>query len=163
MIGVFPFSLYFSLSIQSYTITINPPKFGIVTAIQVFVEIQLYTLILAEFVNLLIGNGYRSIITIVESCLQKILLTCQQIQRSRDKLFFRSYHVYMELESYTQVLTRLLTIANLAIVLLDYSEAGNLFPRDTVIDDMIMDFEKISRECFYGRTFGFQVMLLSFS
>lgn len=103
------------------------------------------------------GNGYRSVINIVESCLRKILATCKHIQKSRDKLFFRSYHMYMELESYVQVLSRLLTICNFAIVLLDYSKVGNLFPEDTVMDDMISDFEKINRECFYGRTFGFQV------
>lgn len=110
---------------------------------------------------MLLGNGYRSVINIVESCLQEILLTCQHIQKSREKLFFRSYHVYMELDSYTQVLSRLLTISNLAVVLLDYSQAGNLFPDEVVMDDMIADFEKINRECFYGRTFGFQVWEIS--
>eukprot|EP00111_Clytia_hemisphaerica_P016900 TCONS_00050129-protein len=102
------------------------------------------------------GNGYRSIISIIESCLIKIQELSRHIQRSREKIFFRSYHVYMELESYSQVLTRLLTISHLAIVLLDYSDVGNLFPHDCVVDDMMIDFEKINRECFYGRSFGFQ-------
>lgn len=102
------------------------------------------------------GNGYRSIISIVESCLIKILQLSMQIQKSRDKLFFRSYHVYMELESYTQVLSRLLTVVHLTIVLLDYSDVGCLFPHDNIVEDLLVDFEKISRECFYGRSFGFQ-------
>ena len=106
---------------------------------------------------LLTGNGYRSIINIVESCLNKILDICRQIQTSRNKLFFRSYHVYMELESYTQVLSRLLTVVHLAIVLLDYSEANCLFPRDNAVDEVMKDFEVLNRECFYGRSFGFQV------
>lgn len=108
------------------------------------------------------GNGYRSIISIIESCLIKIQELSRHIQRSREKIFFRSYHVYMELESYSQVLTRLLTISHLAIVLLDYSDVGNLYPHDCVVDDMMIDFEKINRECFYGRSFGFQVCFFYF-
>ena len=56
-----------------------------------------------------------------------------------------------------QVISRLLTICHLAVVLLDYSDVGNLFAHDCVVDDMMVDFEKINRECFYGRSFGFQV------
>lgn len=114
------------------------------------------------YIIFILGNGYRSIISIVESCLIKILQLSMQIQKSRDKLFFRSYHVYMELESYTQVLSRLLTVVHLTIVLLDYSDVGCLFPHDNIVEDLLVDFEKISRECFYGRSFGFQVCL-SFS
>jgi len=43
---------------------------------------------------------------------------------------------------------------------LDYSDVGNLFPHDCVVDDMMVDFDKINRECFYGRSFGFQVIII---
>ena len=68
----------------------------------------------------------------------------------------------MELQSYTQVLTRLVTISHLAIVLLDYSEPGSLFSQNEKIDDIMQDVERINRECFYGRSFGFQVSVYSF-
>ena len=106
------------------------------------------------------GNGYRSIINIVESCLNQIIYISEQIQRNRDKLFFRSYQMYAELDAYAQVLARLLTIIKFAIVLLDNSEGRCLFMNDTqkdsIIEDMMDDFNKINRECFYGRSFGFQ-------
>ena len=60
------------------------------------------------------------------------------------------------------MITRLLTVCHLAVVLLDYSDVGNLFAQDCVVDDMMVDFEKINRECFYGRSFGFQVLFFSF-
>ena len=109
-----------------------------------------------------LGNGYRSIVNIVESCLSKVLDISKKIQKNRDKLFFRSFNVYMELQSYTQVLTRLVTISHLAIVLLDYSEPGSLFPQNEKIDDIMQDVERINRECFYGRSFGFQVSVYYF-
>lgn len=110
------------------------------------------------------GNGYRSIINIVESCLNQTLSVVEQIQRNRDKLFFRSYQMYAELDSYTQVLSRLLMIVQYAIILLDNGADNALFPPDTpkvkkIIDDMMDDFNNISRECFYGRSFGFQYTL----
>ena len=64
----------------------------------------------------------------------------------------------MELDSYSQVLMRLLSIVQFAIILLEESDASSLFPKDEKIDEGVMaDFEKINRECFYGRSFGFQV------
>ena len=47
-------------------------------------------------------------------------------------------------------------------MLLDYSDVGILFAQDCVVDDIMVDFEKINGECFYGRSFGFQVLFFSF-
>ncbi|XP_047131744.1 hormone-sensitive lipase isoform X1 [Hydra vulgaris] len=103
------------------------------------------------------GNGYRSIANVVESCLSKVLELNEQIKNEREKFFFRSYHTYMELNSYSQVLMRLLSIVQFAIILLEESNSGCLFPKEEKIDENVMaDFEKINRECFYGRSFGFQ-------
>ena len=107
------------------------------------------------------GNGYRSIVYIVESCLNQIICTSEKIQRTRDNLFYRSYQMYSELDSYVQVLTRLLTIVRFAVVLLDNSELRHLFPKETprtynIIEALMDEFNNVDRECFYGRSFGFQ-------
>ena len=69
--------------------------------------------------------------------------------------------MYPKLQAYVLVLPRLLNVVQFAVILLDLSDDGCLYPRQTPevkkhADQMIQDFESLNRECFYGRTFGFQ-------
>ena len=83
-----------------------------------------------------------------------------QVQKNRTKLYFSSYQTYAEMEAYSQLIARLLTIVQFAIILMNNSDRW-LFPEDspkvnTIIHDLMGDFDNINRDCFYGRTFGFQ-------
>eukprot|EP00795_Rhopilema_esculentum_P016826 gene16826-8294_t len=106
------------------------------------------------------GNGFRSLIVITEKCLFKILELGIYIQKSRDRFFFRSYHNYMEIESYSQVVSRLFTVIQVALSLGTILDQDSLFADEErypdEVDGLMSDFETISRECFYGRSFGFQ-------
>ena len=110
------------------------------------------------------GNGFRSLIVITEKCLFKILELGIYIQKSRDRFFFRSYHNYMEIESYSQVVSRLFTVIQVALSLGTILDQDSLFADEErypdEVDGLMSDFETISRECFYGRSFGFQVFHL---
>ena len=107
------------------------------------------------------GNGFRSLICITEKCLFKILEIGIYIQKSRDRFFFRSYHNFMEIESYSQVASRLFTVTQVALSLGTILDDDSLFADDDKfpdeVDGLMNDFETIGRECFYGRSFGFQV------
>lgn len=109
------------------------------------------------------GNGFRSLICITEKCLFKILEIGIYIQKSRDRFFFRSYHNFMEIESHSQVISRLFTVTQVALSLGTILDEGSLFADDEKypeeVDGLMNDFETIGRECFYGRSFGFQVCL----
>eukprot|EP00794_Sanderia_malayensis_P011155 gene11155-12327_t len=106
------------------------------------------------------GNGFRSLICITEKCMAKILEISSYIGKNRDRFFFRSYHFYMEIESYGQVILRLFTIIQLSLSVSTILDSGSLFPDEDKyseeLDGLLDDFETISRECFYGRSFGFQ-------
>ena len=111
------------------------------------------------------GNGYRSIIYVIKQCMDTLIEVGKYIQRNRERFFFRSYHFYMEIDSYSQVLARLFTIVQFALILVDMNETGCLFlHKNEQTNDMIGlmdDFDLISRECFYGRSFGFQVSMIT--
>ena len=109
------------------------------------------------------GNGFRSLICVTEKCLFKILELCIYVQKSRDRFFFRSYHYFMEVDSYSQVISRLFTVMQVALSLGTYLDDDSLFVDEDKfpeeVDGLMNDFETVGRECFYGRSFGFQVIL----
>ena len=112
------------------------------------------------------GNGFRSLIYLIRKCLLKILEIGIYIQKSRERFFFRSYHNSMEIESYSQVISRLFTMTQVALSLGTILDDDSLFADEEKFPDevngLLNDFETIGRECFYGRSFGFQVCCPSF-
>ena len=112
------------------------------------------------------GNGFRSLICLTDKCLFKILEIGIYIQKTRERFFFRSYHNFMQIESYSQVISRLFTMTQVALSLGTILDDNSLFADDEKysdeVDGLMSDFDTIGRECFYGRCFGFQVCLLSF-
>ena len=112
------------------------------------------------------GNGFRSLICLTDKCLFKILEIGIYIQKTRERFFFRSYHNFMQIESYSQVICRLFTMTQVALSLGTILDDGSLFADEDKypdeVDGLMKDFETIGRDCFYGRSFGFQVCLHSF-
>lgn len=107
------------------------------------------------------GNGYRSIINIVESCLNKVISKSEAVQRNREKMFFQTNQAHAKLKAYEQVLHRLLSVVKFAIVIMNNSEQNSLFPKDSpetidAVNGVLDDFNTLDRECFYGSCFGFQ-------
>ena len=107
------------------------------------------------------GNGFRSLMCLIEKCLFKILEIGLYIQKSRERFFFRSYHNFMELESYSHVICRLFTMSQIALSLGALLDEDSLFADEDKYPDevygLVSDFDALGRECFYGRSFGFQV------
>jgi len=106
------------------------------------------------------GNGFRSLMCLIEKCLFKILEIGLYIQKSRERFFFRSYHNVMELESYSHVICRLFTMSQIALSFGALLDEDSLFADEDKYPDevngLVNDFDTLGRECFYGRSFGFQ-------
>lgn len=107
------------------------------------------------------ANGFRSIIKIIHKCCLHILQLVRHIHVNRESLFFRSSHYSSELEAYVETLGQLRACLEHAYKLMDFCKDGSLFADEEMIDDAIAEeltqqVEKLSQECFYGRTMGFQ-------
>ncbi|XP_041470237.1 hormone-sensitive lipase-like isoform X2 [Lytechinus variegatus] len=104
------------------------------------------------------GNGYRSLVQVVDACVDKLLKVVDSISRTRESLLFRSNFHIKELESYGKVLGQLRVILGYAQKLVAYSEAGNLFPsnNEQFPENVMLEIQALDRECFYGRCLGFQ-------
>ncbi|XP_060086239.1 hormone-sensitive lipase-like [Ylistrum balloti] len=107
------------------------------------------------------ANGFRSIIKIIHKCCLHILQLVRHIHVNRESMFFRSSHYSSELEAYVETLGQLRACLEHAYKLMDFCKDGSLFADEEMIDDAIAEeltqqVEKLSQECFYGRTMGFQ-------
>ncbi|OWF53834.1 hormone-sensitive lipase-like [Mizuhopecten yessoensis] len=107
------------------------------------------------------ANGFRSIIKIIHKCCLHILQLVRHIHVNRESMFFRSAHYSSELEAYVETLGQLRACLEHAYKLMDFCKNGSLFADEEMIDDAIAEeltqqVEKLSQECFYGRTMGFQ-------
>ncbi|XP_072166376.1 hormone-sensitive lipase-like [Diadema setosum] len=104
------------------------------------------------------GNGYRSLVKVVDACVDKLIKVVGNISQTRESLLFRTSHHLKELESYGKVLGQLRVILAYAQKLVAYSERGNLFPKNDehFPDNVMLEIQALDRECFYGRCLGFQ-------
>ncbi|XP_071806435.1 hormone-sensitive lipase-like [Asterias amurensis] len=108
------------------------------------------------------GNGYRSLIRVVDCCVEKLIQISRYVAVNRDSMLFRSSHYLKELEAYGKVLSQLRVLLGYGEKLLAYSdvESGQLFPDKEQLDqmpiDIMLEVQALDRECFYGRCLGFQ-------
>lgn len=115
---------------------------------------------LFDFDRKSLGNGYRSLVNIVGSCVVKLTAVCQYVQEHRNGYLFRAGHYIREIEAYASALGQLRVILGYAQKLLAYSPDGSLFPTDDQFPhEVILEMQALDRECFYGRCLGFQVGL----
>ena len=112
-----------------------------------------------DFDSKIQGNGYRSLIKVVDSCVDKLIKVVRNISQSRESLLFRASFHLKELEWYGKVLGQLRVILGYAQKLVAYSEPGSLFTSDNeqFPASVMQEIQALDRECFYGRCLGFQV------
>ena len=111
---------------------------------------------LFDYSNDIKGNGYRSLLRLVEHCLHSVTELSAYCQTHRDRFYFRSHHYSLEVEAFANVFQRTSELLHFAKIVVEDSVPDNLFPEN--FDSKVMlEVEKLDRECFYGRTLGFQV------
>ncbi|XP_033099091.1 hormone-sensitive lipase-like [Anneissia japonica] len=103
------------------------------------------------------GNGYRSLLTVVEKCVGRLITLCQHITRNRDSMMFRGGHYCKELDAYSRAISQLRRMLAYAQNVFAYAETGELFTNENEFPETeLMEAQALDRECFYGRCLGFQ-------
>ncbi|XP_044164248.1 LOW QUALITY PROTEIN: hormone-sensitive lipase-like [Acropora millepora] len=101
------------------------------------------------------GNGYRSLITIVEHSIRSVTDLAAYCQTHRDRFYFRWHHYSMEVEAFANLFCRIAELLQLAKSLINDNVPNHLF-HEHFDSDLLIAAEQLDRECFYGRTLGFQ-------
>lgn len=102
------------------------------------------------------GNGYRSLIKLVEQCIRSVTELSAYCQTHRDRFYFRSHHYSLEVEAFANLFQRTSELLQFAEIVVEDSVPDNLFP-ECFDSKVMLEVEQLDRECFYGRTLGFQV------
>ncbi|KAL8612264.1 hypothetical protein ACOMHN_038176 [Nucella lapillus] len=107
------------------------------------------------------GNGYRSLLRIVQKCCLHLLQISRHVSTNRESVLFRRAFYMKELEAYVATLGQLRACLYYAQKLMTYCQAGQLFADEETLDDalaeqLMTDVEMLSQDCFYGRCLGFQ-------
>ncbi|KAL0878940.1 hypothetical protein ABMA27_003933 [Loxostege sticticalis] len=105
------------------------------------------------------GNGYRSFVSVVDSCILHGLKLSRQVCTSRDALLFRKGYFVKEIESCGQLLASLGTCLHHLHTLLSWAPPGDLFPTEPHSpEELFSQADTINQYCFYGRCLGFQFL-----
>ncbi|XP_065368054.1 hormone-sensitive lipase [Calliphora vicina] len=104
------------------------------------------------------GNGYRSFISVNNSCIEYGLGICKNLLASRSTMFFRKKSYMKEVEACSQLLSSLCTCMKHLLILHDWSkDSGDLFACGKHSAEELFEMgETINQYCFYGRCLGFQ-------
>ncbi|XP_075166336.1 hormone-sensitive lipase [Haematobia irritans] len=106
------------------------------------------------------GNGYRSFISVVDSCIEYGLSICKNLTSSRSTLFFRKKSYMKDVEACSQLLSSLCTCMKYLLILHEWSmnsEDYDLFANgDHSAEDLFEKGDTINQYSFYGRCLGFQ-------
>ncbi|XP_049949476.1 hormone-sensitive lipase isoform X4 [Schistocerca serialis cubense] len=103
------------------------------------------------------GNGYRSFVVMVDSCVTHCMKLNKEICSSRDSILFRKSAYVRKVESCGQVLASLGTVARHIHTLLSWSPPGELFPADKHSpEELLRQAENVNMYCFYGYCLGLQ-------
>ncbi|KAK3798516.1 hypothetical protein RRG08_063525 [Elysia crispata] len=107
------------------------------------------------------GNGYRSLLRVVQKCCLHLLQLCRYISSVRDSMLFRKKVYAKELESYVSALGQLRAVLYYALKLTQYCQQGHLFADEDqlnsdIAEALMLEVESLSQEFFYGRCLGFQ-------
>ncbi|CAH0400219.1 unnamed protein product [Chilo suppressalis] len=105
------------------------------------------------------GNGYRSFVSVVDSCVLHGLKLSRQVCTGRDALLFRKGYFVKEVESCGQLLASLGTCLHHLHTLLSWAPPGELFPTEPHSpEELFSQADTINQYCFYGRCLGFQFL-----
>ncbi|CAG9788363.1 unnamed protein product [Diatraea saccharalis] len=105
------------------------------------------------------GNGYRSFVSVVDSCVLHGLKLSRQVCTGRDALLFRKGYFVKEVESCGQLLASLGTCLHHLHTLLSWAPPGELFPAEQHSpEELFSQADTINQYCFYGRCLGFQFL-----
>nr|XP_057903670.1 hormone-sensitive lipase-like [Doryrhamphus excisus] len=104
------------------------------------------------------GNGYRSLIKVLLSCLVHIIQKARYIASNHKSAFFRADHNVSEMEAYCSALCQLRALFYLAKHLINDNDLGQLYSlQDLELSHkFVQEYSSMHKACFYGRCLGFQ-------
>ncbi|XP_061659981.1 lipase, hormone-sensitive a isoform X2 [Syngnathoides biaculeatus] len=104
------------------------------------------------------GNGYRTLIKVVQACLLHILHKGRYIASNYKSAFFRAHHNASEMEAYCSALCQLRALLYLAKRLINDNDFGQLYSlQDLDLSHRyVQEYSSLHKACFYGRCLGFQ-------
>uniref|UniRef100_A0A9J7XEB0 Hormone-sensitive lipase n=1 Tax=Cyprinus carpio carpio TaxID=630221 RepID=A0A9J7XEB0_CYPCA len=104
------------------------------------------------------GNGYRTLVKVVHSCIIHILQKARYIASNCTGAFFRMDHNMAEMDAYCSALCQLRALLYLAQVLLSDNAHGQLYSQEEggLSERFEREYISMHKACFYGRCLGFQ-------
>ncbi|XP_068189171.1 lipase, hormone-sensitive a isoform X2 [Antennarius striatus] len=104
------------------------------------------------------GNGYRSLVKVLQSCLLHIIHKGRYITANYNSAFFRADHNASEMEAYCSALCQLRALLHLAQRLMNDNEYGQLYylQDKDLSSQFVQEYSSMHKACFYGRCLGFQ-------
>uniref|UniRef100_A0A3Q1HK26 Hormone-sensitive lipase n=1 Tax=Anabas testudineus TaxID=64144 RepID=A0A3Q1HK26_ANATE len=104
------------------------------------------------------GNGYRTLVKVLQSCLLHIIHKGRYIVSNYNSAFFRADHNASEMEAYCRALCQLRALFYLAQRLINNNDYGQLYSQqDGDLSHMfVQEYSSMHKACFYGRCLGFQ-------
>ncbi len=103
------------------------------------------------------GNGYRSFLLVVRSCISHSLKLSSFVMQNRSSLLFRKAMYMKEVEACSHLLASLCTCLQHLLTLRKWSDVGSLFPTGVhTAAELFATAETINQYCFYGRCLGLQ-------
>ncbi|KAF3834308.1 hypothetical protein F7725_025512 [Dissostichus mawsoni] len=104
------------------------------------------------------GNGYRTLVKVLLSCLLHIIHKGRYIASNYNSAFFRADHNASEMEAYSSALCQLRALLHLAQRLLNDNEYGQLYALQDgdLSSRFVQEYSSMHKACFYGRCLGFQ-------
>ncbi|KRZ34297.1 Hormone-sensitive lipase, partial [Trichinella pseudospiralis] len=107
----------------------------------------------------IVGNGYRSIVTVFDLCLIGLLRSLFKISKISHRRWFRASRPVKEVVAYAEILRVLCQAVDLVSKYLPKANSQCLFLTNVDADDLdrlMSSFEQLDQSNFYGRQIGFQ-------
>ncbi|XP_072227182.1 lipase, hormone-sensitive a [Leuresthes tenuis] len=104
------------------------------------------------------GNGYRTLVKVLQSCLLHIIHKGRYIASNYSGAFFRADHNASEMEAYCSALCQLRALLHLAQRLMNDNDHGQLYTLQDgdLSHRFVQEYSSMHKACFYGRCLGFQ-------
>ncbi|XP_078123933.1 lipase, hormone-sensitive a [Sander vitreus] len=104
------------------------------------------------------GNGYRTLVKVLLSCLLHIIHKGRYIASNYNGAFFRADHNVSEMEAYCIALRQLRALLHLAQRLINDNNHGELYclQDQDLSNHFVQEYSSMHKACFYGRCLGFQ-------
>ncbi|KAL7381786.1 hypothetical protein ABVT39_011252 [Epinephelus coioides] len=104
------------------------------------------------------GNGYRTLVKVLLSCLLHIIHKGRYIASNYNGAFFRAEHNASEMEAYCSALCQLRALLHLAQQLINDNDYGQLYSLQDgdLSNRFVQEYSSMHKACFYGRCLGFQ-------